>query len=99
MQSSEAWIAPGYKEKSKSLAFYLADQGFDVWYFPTLPLILTLTRCGNSRGNKYSYKHVKLSPNTTKFFNFSLDDLAMEVRNFHEIPHSQRTYPQPLTMC
>jgi len=61
MQSSEAWIARG---PGKALVYNLVDQGYDVWL-------------GNNRGNKYSYKHVKYSTHSDKFWNFSLDDFAM----------------------
>lgn len=31
---------------------------------------------GNNRGNKYSYKHVNLSPNEDKFWDYCIDHLA-----------------------
>ena len=46
----------------KSLAFYLANQGFDVWI-------------GNGRGNKFSRKHTKLNPDVdVPFWEFSWVD-------------------------
>ncbi len=38
---------------------------------------------GNNRGNKYSKKSIKCSPNSTKFWNFSIDEFA-----FYDIPDS-----------
>lgn len=31
---------------------------------------------GNNRGNRYSHKHVSLSPNEDEYWNFSIDELA-----------------------
>jgi len=61
MQNSEAFIVRG---PGKSLPYILVDLGYDVWL-------------GNSRGNKYSYKHINLSPKEDKFWDFSIDDLAI----------------------
>lgn len=47
----------------QSLAFILADAGYDVW----LP---------NSRGNVYSREHKSLSPSNSKFWDFSWDEMA-----------------------
>ncbi|XP_017885792.1 lipase 3-like, partial [Ceratina calcarata] len=44
--------------KSQSLAFMLADQGYDVWF-------------GNFRGNTYSKAHVNLTTNDKRFWDFS----------------------------
>jgi lysosomal acid lipase/cholesteryl ester hydrolase len=60
MQNSEAFIIRG---PGKSLPYMLADLGYDVWL-------------GNNRGNKYSYKHVNLSPNEDKFWDYCIDHLA-----------------------
>lgn len=52
--------------KENSLAYMLVDAGYDVWM-------------ANNRGNKYSYKHVELSPTDERFWNFSLDNYASDV--------------------
>lgn len=51
-----------------ALAFMLSDSGFDVWL-------------GNIRGNKYSCKHINLKPHDPKFWDFSLDEMAL-----HDLP-------------
>ncbi|KAI4130733.1 MAG: hypothetical protein LQ347_003261 [Umbilicaria vellea] len=45
--------------------------------------ILTESQLGNNRGNKYSKKSTRLSPLSTAFWNYSLDQFA-----FHDIPDS-----------
>jgi len=62
MMCSEAFIALG---ENRAIAYILVNAGYDVWL-------------GNNRGNKYSYKHDKLSPNDNEFWNFSIDDLALK---------------------
>ncbi|KAF2353434.1 AB-hydrolase lipase domain [Trinorchestia longiramus] len=46
-----------------ALGFMLADAGYDVWL-------------GNFRGNSYSKRHTSLKRDQTKYWQFSLDDLA-----------------------
>lgn len=48
----------------KSLGFYLADNGYDVWL-------------GGMRGGRYGMKHKYLSSNSKKFWNFSLTEIAL----------------------
>ncbi|XP_017877436.1 lipase 3-like [Ceratina calcarata] len=53
--SSADWLIVN---KSQSLAFMLADHGYDVWF-------------GNYRGNTYSRAHVNLTINDRRFWDFS----------------------------
>lgn len=52
-------------DTKQSLAFTLADAGYDVWL-------------GNYRGNKYSCKHQWLRPSQQEYWDFSLDEIAQE---------------------
>ncbi|KPJ06656.1 Lipase 1 [Papilio machaon] len=57
--SSDAWILSGPKD---GLAYILADNCYDVW----IP---------NTRGNRYSRKHIILDPdNDIEYWNFSFDE-------------------------
>ena len=51
---------------TNSPAFYLANQGYDVWV-------------SNSRGNKYSRKHKTLNPDKDKeFWDFSFEEMVLD---------------------
>jgi len=60
IDSSFTWVA---NPPDQSLAYILADDGFDVWL-------------GNSRGNTYSKKHTILTPADDKFWQYSIDEFA-----------------------
>ncbi|KAF8975916.1 cholesterol esterase [Entomortierella lignicola] len=62
MMCSEVWLCN--LDEERNLAFILAEAGYDVWL-------------GNSRGNKYSLKHMFLKPHEKKFWEFSMDELAL----------------------
>lgn len=49
--------------QKSSLAYFLYSEGLDVWI-------------GNNRGNRYSHKHLKLSPSDKEYWNFSMDEFA-----------------------
>ncbi|KAJ1965756.1 hypothetical protein GGI12_000548 [Dipsacomyces acuminosporus] len=61
MLNSECFIC--HPDWINILPFRLVEQGYDVWF-------------GNSRGNKYSYKHMKYTPDDNRFWNFSIDEIA-----------------------
>ena len=62
MGSSYCWVTSG----SHSLAFILADAGYDVWL-------------GNFRGTKYSRSHCSLDPDKhLAFWRFSLHELGVK---------------------
>jgi len=58
--SSAHWV---FNLPENSLAFLLADAGFDVFL-------------GNFRGNEHSRKHTTLDPNKSEFWQFSWDEMA-----------------------
>ncbi|KAK6075795.1 ab-hydrolase associated lipase region [Seiridium cupressi] len=68
LMNSEVWVC--LTDEQRCLPFTLVERGFDVWL-------------GNNRGNKYSKKSVKTSPQSTDFWNFSIDEFA-----FYDIPDS-----------
>eukprot|EP00485_Elphidium_margaritaceum_P005877 CAMPEP_0202692744 /NCGR_PEP_ID=MMETSP1385-20130828/7052_1 /ASSEMBLY_ACC=CAM_ASM_000861 /TAXON_ID=933848 /ORGANISM="Elphidium margaritaceum" /LENGTH=419 /DNA_ID=CAMNT_0049348331 /DNA_START=18 /DNA_END=1277 /DNA_ORIENTATION=+ len=60
LDSSYTWVNNFANE---SLAFILADHGYDVWL-------------GNNRGNTFSKRHQWLHTDTEAFWNFSFDQMA-----------------------
>ncbi|XP_068710633.1 lipase member K-like [Montipora foliosa] len=60
LEDSTNWVVDSAK---KSLAYILADSGFDVWL-------------GNVRGNDYSRRHLKHTPNQSIFWNWSWQEMA-----------------------
>ncbi|KAI8324902.1 alpha/beta-hydrolase [Martensiomyces pterosporus] len=62
MLNSECFVC--HPDWVNILPFRLAEAGYDVWL-------------GNSRGNKYSYKHMRYSPEDRRFWNFSIDEIAL----------------------
>lgn len=53
-----------YASRNKSLAFYLATSGCDVWI-------------ANPRGNRYSAKHKKMKLNDPRFWDFSFHEMGI----------------------
>ena len=66
--NSEVWIC--LNTPQRSIPFVLVELGFDVWL-------------GNNRGNKYSKKSIYHDPNSTKFWDYSIDNFA-----WNDIPDS-----------
>ncbi|KAF8323802.1 triacylglycerol lipase [Clavulina sp. PMI_390] len=62
LMNSEIWVC--LTDEQRCLPFVLVEKGFDVWL-------------GNNRGNKYSKKSMTLSPDSNKFWDFSIDNLCM----------------------
>ncbi|KAL3266972.1 hypothetical protein HHI36_011121 [Cryptolaemus montrouzieri] len=60
LSSSADWVDEG----NASLAFLLADDGYDVWL-------------GNARGNHYSIGHTKLSTDSKEFWDFSWHEMGV----------------------
>jgi lysosomal acid lipase/cholesteryl ester hydrolase len=61
LDASSTWVN---NYPNESLAFILADQGYDVWL-------------GNVRGNRYSSGHTKHSRNSDSYWRFSYDEMAL----------------------
>ena len=60
LDSSTTWVI---NFPNQSLAFVLADAGYDVWL-------------GNVRGNTYGLRHVSLNVNQPEFWDFSWDEFS-----------------------
>jgi len=60
LDSSATWVM---NSASQSLAFILADAGYDVWL-------------GNSRGNVYSRQNTRLNPGQPQFWDWTWDEMA-----------------------
>ncbi|XP_044588330.1 lipase 1-like [Cotesia glomerata] len=60
LMNSAIWLIPG---KGKSLAYLLADRGYDVWM-------------SNVRGNDYT-SHVNLTSDTYEFWDFSFHEMGI----------------------
>lgn len=70
LMCSNIWLCHSDDPINNNLPLYLNSLGYDVWM-------------GNNRGNRYSNKHLNFERNSTKFWDFSLDELAM-----YDIPDS-----------
>ncbi|CAG9761045.1 unnamed protein product [Ceutorhynchus assimilis] len=53
-----------FMQGKKSIAFYLADSGFDVW-------------SGNLRGNTYANKHINGTVSNAEYWDFGIEDIAL----------------------
>ena len=60
LDSSATWVL---NFPNQSLAFILSDAEYDVWL-------------GNTRGNTYGLRHVRLNTSQEEFWNFSWDEIA-----------------------
>ena len=61
MDSCSTWLV---NLPTESLAFILADAGFDVWL-------------GNNRGNTYSRSHVNYTTDDVEFWDFSFHEMGI----------------------
>ncbi|XP_026725681.1 lipase 3-like [Trichoplusia ni] len=59
--SADDWVIAGPDD---GLAYILASSGYDVWM-------------GNARGNKYSRQHESISPEDSKFWEFSWNEIGV----------------------
>jgi pimeloyl-ACP methyl ester carboxylesterase len=89
LDCSDGWII---NDEFRAPAFIMANKGYDVWF-------------GNSRGNKYSRKHIKYNPDKDKeFWEFTFQHMAdydlpayfkyvnnITGQKMHYIGHSQGT--------
>lgn len=78
--SSVGFVSTG----NKSLAFILAEHGYDVWL-------------GNFRGSSYSLKHERLSADDAAFWDFSFDehgayDLPAAINHVYELTRRKIAY-------
>lgn len=60
-ESSDSWLLQG---PGKSLAYLLADEGYDVWM-------------GNARGNRHTLQHETLNSKSSKFWEFSWEEIGL----------------------
>ena len=70
LMCSNIWLCHSEDPINNNLPLYLNSLGYDVWM-------------GNNRGNRYSNKHFYLERTSTKYWDFSLDEMAM-----YDIPDS-----------
>ncbi|XP_069688306.1 lipase 1-like [Periplaneta americana] len=61
LSSSADWVVTG---PNNGLAYILSDAGYDVWL-------------GNTRGNVYSKRHLRLSPRDKQFWNYSWHEIGV----------------------
>lgn len=79
LDSSFSFVANYEKQ---SLAFILADKGYDVWIT-------------NNRGNKYSKEHLQFNIHDDQFWDFTIDDFAKydfptNIENIKEITGTEK---------